>query len=88
MTTVTWDDEAQCEFNCSALWYAKRGDAELGERFIASVEAAVHKASPLHHCSIEPLMATHAKYASSASLMPSYIWLSPKTGFTFSRSHT
>ena len=41
MTVVTWDDEAQCELNCSALFLAKRGDAELGGRFISGVEAAV-----------------------------------------------
>ncbi len=51
MRAVTWDDEAQCELNCTALHYAKRGGAELGERFIAGVEAAVAKARamPLLH---------------------------------------
>ena len=44
MTAVTWDDEAQCELNCSALYLAKRGGTELGERFISSVEAAVARA--------------------------------------------
>ena len=41
MTAVTWDDEAQCELNCSALFYAKRSDAGLAERFLAAVEAAL-----------------------------------------------
>ena len=44
MTAVTWDDEAQCELNCSALFLAKRGGAELGERFISCVEAAIARA--------------------------------------------
>jgi plasmid stabilization system protein ParE len=49
MTAVTWDDEAQCELNCSALYYAKRSEDGLGERFLAAVEAAlVHaRATPV-----------------------------------------
>ncbi len=41
MTPITWDDEAKCELNCSALYLAKRGGRELGERFLKEVETAV-----------------------------------------------
>jgi plasmid stabilization system protein ParE len=44
MTAVTWDDEAKCELNCSALYLAKRGGGALGERFISNVEAAIASA--------------------------------------------
>jgi hypothetical protein len=35
MTAITWDDEAKCELNWSALYVAKRGGRELGERFLS-----------------------------------------------------
>ncbi len=41
MTPITWVDEAKCELNCSALYLAKRGGRELGERFLKEVETAV-----------------------------------------------
>ena len=41
---VTWDDEAQCELNCTALYYAKRAGSELAERFINAVESAIERA--------------------------------------------
>ncbi len=44
MTQVTWDDEAKCELNCSALYLAKCGDVELAEQFISHVEAAIASA--------------------------------------------
>lgn len=51
MTAITWDDEAKCEMNCSALYLAKRGGRELGERFLDQVEAAILGASsdPARH---------------------------------------
>ncbi len=45
MTPITWDDEAKCELNCSALYLAKRGGRELGECFLKEVETAVAGAS-------------------------------------------
>jgi plasmid stabilization system protein ParE len=45
MTAITWDDEAKCELNCSALYLAKRGGRDLGERFLNQVEAAIAGAS-------------------------------------------
>jgi plasmid stabilization system protein ParE len=45
MMTVTWDDEAKCELNCSALYLAKRGGRELGKRFLRQVDAAIVAAS-------------------------------------------
>ncbi|MGV3662641.1 MAG: hypothetical protein ACO1TE_20830 [Prosthecobacter sp.] len=45
MTEITWDDEARCELNCSALHFSKRGGRELGERFLQQVEAAILDAS-------------------------------------------
>ncbi|MBN8421952.1 MAG: type II toxin-antitoxin system RelE/ParE family toxin [Verrucomicrobia bacterium] len=41
MTEITWDEEARCELNCSALYLAKRGGKDLGERFLKQVEAAI-----------------------------------------------
>lgn len=43
MRKVTWDAEAGCELNCSALYYARRGGAELGERFLNSVEQVIER---------------------------------------------
>jgi len=41
MTSVTWDDEARCELNCSALRYAKVAGADIAHRFVTNVEAAI-----------------------------------------------
>ena len=45
MMAITWDDEAKCELNCSALYLAKRGGRELGERFLKQVDTAIAEAS-------------------------------------------
>lgn len=44
MTSVTWDNEAMCEFNCSALRYAKVASTDIAEQFINNVEAAITQA--------------------------------------------
>jgi hypothetical protein len=41
MRKITWDAEAGCELNCSALFYSRRGGAELGNRFLHSVDQLV-----------------------------------------------
>lgn len=45
MLDVTWDDEARCELNCSALYLAKRGGQDLAARFLHQVDVAVTCAS-------------------------------------------
>ena len=47
MTSIAWDPEAQCELNCLALFYAKRGGEELAERFLQKVEAAIASAKAM-----------------------------------------
>lgn len=41
---MTWDDEARCEFNCSALRYAKVAGADIANRFVEHVETAISQA--------------------------------------------
>jgi hypothetical protein len=47
MKAVTWEGEALCDLNCTALCCAEHGEAELGKHSIVGVETAVAKAKAM-----------------------------------------